>query len=296
VTGTFYNGQKLQACVWDPADKVTVLGIPPIGLEWNYSEGVGINDKSEVAVSAGEGNNAVYTPYIWSAGNWIPLRGPLPLGLHAPTAINNKSEVVGRDFRWDPLTGFHELPPPFSIWDWAYAVNDDGVIVGGMEGTGTQAPYAVVSWFGIFSADLNTLVQPNSGWQLAEALGINSGGSIVALGWLPNRTAAFVATPSVGQTPASNTVADAMKILAGVVVGSGGRALPFGVARPVPIPPPRGPGFEHLSQSLRDASVGRAFRQAASPIRDADLRSRVKSVARELPGSHPGSPKVPARE
>jgi probable HAF family extracellular repeat protein len=290
VTGAFYDGQTCQACVWDPAGKVTVLGIPPVGLGlgWNYSEGVAINDKSEVAVSTGDGWNAAYTAYIWSAGNWIPLRGPLPLGLYEPKAINNKSEMVGRDFRWDPLTGFHQLPPPFTIFDWAYATNDDRMIVGGIAGKNSQAPYAVVSWSGIFPADLNTLVQPNSGWQLWEARGINSSGSIVGVGRLQNRTAAFLATPLVSpQKPAINTVADVMKILAGVVADSGGQGLPFGGTQPIPIPP-WGPESAYLPQPFRDASARRAFRQAASPISDANLRSRVKSVDRELPSGPSG--------
>jgi hypothetical protein len=236
---------------------------------------------SRAILATGDGWNAAYTSYIWSAGNWIPLRGPLPLGLYEPTAINNKSEVVGRDFRWDPLTGFHQLPPPFTIFDCAYAINDDRMIVGGMEGTNSQPPYAVVSWSGIFSADLNTLVQPNSGWQLSEARGINSGGSIVGAGRLQNRSAAFLATPVVGpQKPAINTVVDVMKILAGVVGDSGGQGLPLGAARPIPMPSPWGPEAAYLPQPFRDATARRAFRQAASPFGYANLRSRLKSVER----------------
>ena len=283
VTGAFYDGQKTQACVWDPAGNVTVLGIPPIGLGlgWNYSEGVGINDKGEVAVSAGEGNNAVYTPYFWSAGTWIPLRNAPPLGLYAPLAINNKSEVVGRDFRWDPLTGFHDLPLPFTSWDWAYAVNDEGVIVGMIQGRNSQAPYAVVSWSGIFSADLNILAQPNSDWQLWEALGINSSGSIVGYGRSPNqRSGAFVAVPlPPGKTPIVNIAAQIMKILSGVVADSSGLALPFGVAKPIPVPP-IGPKFQGLLQPFRDASTARALRPSVSPIRHAKLPSHIKSIRR----------------
>jgi len=96
-----------------------------------------------------------------------------------------------------------------------------------------------------------------------------------------------VASPQRPLSIDINTVAQVMRILAGIVSDSGGAGLPLGVAIPIPIPP-WGPEFEQLPRRLQDATAGRALLQVAGMIREAGLRVRVESIARELLGGRFG--------
>lgn len=122
----------------------------------------------------------------------------------AAHAISNRGEVVGesddRPFRW--LSGILTLlpqPGPKEPADrrgpprgTANAVNAEGLIVGASDGSGRR--HAVL-WQAEHVYDLNTLIDPDAGWTLEEATGINREGQICGNGTLHGSAYGFLLTP-----------------------------------------------------------------------------------------------------
>jgi probable HAF family extracellular repeat protein len=85
-------------------------------------------------------------------------------------------------FRWSDDSGMQLLPPlPGYSRSVATAINDAGVVVGLSRGSGLsdRATLWLVDGTAI---DLNTLIDPGSGYQLWSAWGINNRGEIVGAG------------------------------------------------------------------------------------------------------------------
>ncbi len=86
----------------------------------------------------------------------------------------------------------------------ALAVNSLGQIVGRSD-TGDGQSHAYI-FDGTQVIDLNTLVQPNSGWVLQSAVDINDGGAIVGYGSLGDQVHAFIAHPNANALPEPSSV------------------------------------------------------------------------------------------
>jgi probable HAF family extracellular repeat protein len=80
-------------------------------------------------------------------------------------------------------------PPPRGS---ANAVNAEGLIAGVSDGSGQR--HAVL-WQADRVYDLNTLIDPNAGWALEEATGINASGQICGNGTLRGSACGFLLTP-----------------------------------------------------------------------------------------------------
>jgi hypothetical protein len=170
---------------------------------------------------------------------------------------------------------------------YAYGINDKGVIVGSIL-TGPGDQLAVIIWAAGAPTDLNSLLASNPAWYLKSALGVNNHGDIVGLGYSANGLSRpfLLTSPEarVSDVNAVNTVAQVMKILAGVVSDSGGAGLPLQFPIPIPIPP-WGPEFmPHLIPSS-NITAGRALLRTAEMIGNSELRFQVESIARRLLGS-----------
>ena len=82
----------------------------------------------------------------------------------------------------------------------AMAINDSGQVVGDAYTTGNAADDAFLFTNGTMT-DLNSLIDPSSGWYLWHANAINDNGEIVGTGTNPSgQTDAFLLTP-VSPTP-----------------------------------------------------------------------------------------------
>jgi uncharacterized membrane protein len=138
------------------------------------------------------------------AANWAGKRIPL----QTATAINNARHIVGNDrngnslaFYFDyshapggPFTAQNLGKLPQAIHSWANDISENDIIVGGCSvPTGTVActfhrgPPGVV--------DLNTQIKGPPGWQLLDALAVNSLGQIVGWGTHAGVGKAFLLLP-----------------------------------------------------------------------------------------------------
>ena len=185
----------------------------PKGESWATS----INSSGQVAGHLHDGTSdpeAVRGAFVYSSG---VMEYPVPNG--TPNDINDKGWIVGT--WWTQHTMFlHADGVTHDIgnlggewgeewWDRANGVNERGQIVGASV-TPDNRMHAFLYTDGQMF-DLNSLIDPASGWELLEATAINDGGQIVGWGDLtlpaegsnPARTVrrAFLTTPEPS-TPA----------------------------------------------------------------------------------------------
>ena len=143
-----------------------------------------INDAGEIV--GDDCNQAVsFSPTAYA-------RALLPVGPKGTTsdatAINEAGDIVGNDGIGVGTRAFLYhlgkaifLPMPANCdgLAQAFAVNATDEVVGNC-GTTTQRPFLYISGR---SYDLNTLIAPDSGWRLVDALGINDRGEIIGTGY-----------------------------------------------------------------------------------------------------------------
>jgi probable HAF family extracellular repeat protein len=156
--------------------------------------------------------------YLYSNGNFldigIPTNGPGSIG----NAVNNNGEILGNSYTWanNDRSSFYGVRA-FTYSNGATTIlnsnlgghdtygldiNDNGDVVGyastnTLEWDPVNNPnpeHAFLSRNGIMT-DLNSLIDPNAGWLLADAVGINNSGWIIGDGIINGQQRAFLATP-----------------------------------------------------------------------------------------------------
>jgi probable HAF family extracellular repeat protein len=126
-------------------------------------------------------------------------------------AINNSSQMcgwaIGSDGKYHPFLCTPGAPTPTVDLglvhggdSCANAINNNGQAVGESFNAAGADPHAFV-YDGSATADLNSLIGPNSGWTLTTALGINDSGDIVGGGIFGGQMHAFLLTPEAGPHP-----------------------------------------------------------------------------------------------
>ena len=144
---------------------------------------------------------------LWQAGSGLQR---LPEGC-CPTAINDKGQVVGfadtpsgerHAFLWNAGGRMQDLGTLYGCESDAKAINNSGQVVGSATtrhgaqvqrerlSSGPHSPGELPPlWEGVAflyrdgsMIDLNTMIDPASGWNLWEATGINDSGQIVGQG------------------------------------------------------------------------------------------------------------------
>jgi probable HAF family extracellular repeat protein len=164
-----------------------------------HSEGRCINDNDQVVGfsknSAGQNRAFLYDGSLHDLGT---LGGSYSFAF----GVNASGQVAGTSYMPDDLSAhvhaffydgtMHDLG---SLGDYSTgnAINSTGEIVGVFGGDLYQHAFIYTASGGM--TDLNSLIDPFSGWQLVEANGINDLGQITGRGYVNGNEDAFLLTP-----------------------------------------------------------------------------------------------------
>lgn len=165
-----------QATLWSGG---TITNLTSLGDGTRFSQAFGINDSGVVVGSSSTGQTvgqligtssttAITRAFAWSGGSMAELS---PFNLFAPGNTG-------------PTTNYHSV---------ANDINIAGLIVGNSQRIAGSAAVATL-WQNGVAIDLNTLITPESGWNLLSAEGINDAGDIVGFGTFQGSTRAFMLT------------------------------------------------------------------------------------------------------
>jgi probable HAF family extracellular repeat protein len=154
----------------------------------SWSAAYGLNDAGEVVGSAmlSTGHFAGFT---WTAQTGMIALGTLGGADSHATSVNDLGQAAGSAAL---ASGYQhaviysqgqtlDLGSLGGANSYAYSINDSGVAVGYTDVSGSGDTHAFVYQSGVM-IDLNSLIPPDSGWELLAAYGINSSGEIVGSG------------------------------------------------------------------------------------------------------------------
>jgi probable HAF family extracellular repeat protein len=176
------------------------------------SNATGINDLGQVVgVSRYITPSVVERAFRYTDGVGMIDLGVLPGqpstgGRVVAERINNSGQVVGsastaggrhQAFRYTDGVGMASLGVLLGYdYSTAYDINDSGHVVGeSYNAGGSLPPHAFLYTDATGLIDLNTLIDPNSGWLLERAYAINDTGWIVGTGFYNGMIKGYLLTP-----------------------------------------------------------------------------------------------------
>ncbi len=199
-----------------------------LGGDWSVA--YGINDAGQIIGSSKiSADDPWIWPFLWQGGSMANLSIPEPCHQCAPTDINNAGQVVGFWYDYNPPPGITETKA--LLWDngvlqylpglggtraGAFGINNKGQVVGGASLAGDTVSHAVL-WENGVAQDLNSLIDPHSGWVLEDAYSINDSGWIGGTGsyqgipystFLLKPRLPVLIIPGIGGTYAANLALD----------------------------------------------------------------------------------------
>jgi probable HAF family extracellular repeat protein len=168
---------------------------------WNSAQG--INNSGEITGTSYDaaGN---FLAFVYRNGQMHAL-GTLGGQWSQAYAINDSGRVTGIAYTQNNLTAHAFVTTSAKMKDlgvidggpasWGFGINSHGVVVGQSDCTSCSAGYAAFVYRNGKMLDLNTLIQPGSGWILEQANSINDAGEIVGYGTHNGQQHAFLLTP-----------------------------------------------------------------------------------------------------
>jgi probable HAF family extracellular repeat protein len=189
-----------QAFIWDSINQMQPLG--SLGGEGSYA--MAINESNQVVGYQKFSGGSEDQAFIWDSVN-----GMQPIGDFGASSmaydINEAGQVTGHAwslssntwhiFLWDSINGIQDLGALFEdTTSNARAINNSSQIVGFAYITGGNSKAFIWEPERGF-IDLNTLVPPDSGWELERAHDINDSGQIIGYGIIQGEKHGFLLTP-----------------------------------------------------------------------------------------------------
>jgi probable HAF family extracellular repeat protein len=169
-----------------------------------------VNERGDIVGTADYASNGDLSQAI------VILNGRLARALRSPAGksssgegINNRGQAVGwfatrnhdanfnditHGFLWDSRRGMIDIGSLGGVYCEANAINDQGVIVGEAQISGS-ADYHACVWIGGKAIDLNTRIPGRAGLQLKDAYAVNNRGRIACDGVVNGCLHAFLLTP-----------------------------------------------------------------------------------------------------
>ncbi len=160
----------------------------------------GINESGDIVGSSLIAGDAARKAFVFTGGNMINI-GDLGGTNSEARDINNSGRIVG----WSSIPGGAERAfvrfngtntslGSLGGNSYAHAINDSGDIVG-VSLTGGAGTEAAFLYRNATMVNLNTMLPPNSGWNLQYANGINERGQIIGYGTFNGQGRAFLLDP-----------------------------------------------------------------------------------------------------
>jgi probable HAF family extracellular repeat protein len=170
-------------------------------LGGKYSQGNGINNSGQVAGWADLTGNTPYHAFLYD-GTMHDL-GTLGGEYSQGNGINDSGQVTGfsyttvgtipHAFLYDGT--MHDLGTLGGTYSDGYGINARGDVTGDAGTTGDAANHAFLYSSSGGMVDLNTFIDPSSGWVLSQGNAINDAGQITGNGTINGQTHAVLLTP-----------------------------------------------------------------------------------------------------
>ena len=203
------GGATAHAFLWTPTtpngDNGTVLDLGTFGGRESYA--FGINDSGQVT---GRSDTPVDTRAFLYDGTMHDLGalgrfGSFGQGINASGQVTGNSFLTGNAGQhailWIPTTPngtsgvMHDIGTLGGAYSSGVGINASGQVAGWSYLTGDAAEHAFLYTSGSGMVDLNSLIDPLSGWELIYANAINDVGQITGYGTIDGKPRAYLLTP-----------------------------------------------------------------------------------------------------